>query len=456
LALETRLDLPIHAERSVGRAPGLRLDHRILVPAADALAVLSAGTFIGRWDTYVVVYGALVLLLTNLSIVRGNRIDPRLGEDLGWLLGRIATPLLLVLPLVPHDVKLDRLVALAALTALFVAGGRAVTYSLLRAAKRRGLIGEATLIIGSGAVGAELASILQQHPEYGLRPVGFLDRFPADGLPLPLLGGPEDLAPVVAETYVRRVIVAFGDAGEDSLVPLLRTSQRLGVRMHVVPRFFELGGPPEGAVADYLWGIPVIPLAYPAFGPTARIVKRTFDLVFGSLLLVLTAPLLAAGAIAVRLSSPGPILFRQPRIGRWAREFEIFKFRTMYVNDESDTKWFVTEDDRITKVGRVLRRLSLDELPQLFNVVKGDMALVGPRPERPHYVSQFSETVNGYRDRHRLDVGITGWAQIHGRSRDIEAIPERARFDNYYIERWSLWRDLVIIARTIRLLIREH
>ncbi len=155
------------------------------------------------------------------------------------------------------------------------------------------------------------------------------------------------------------------------------------------------------------------------------------------------------------MSSPGPIFFRQKRVGLNGQLFEIVKFRTMFENEDSDTTWLSEKDhERVTAVGHLLRRTSLDEVPQLINVLRGEMSLVGPRPERPHYTGQFAETVSRYDDRHRVVGGITGWAQINGRSRGLDSVPQRARLDNYYIENWSLWRDLVIIARTIGVLFR--
>jgi lipopolysaccharide/colanic/teichoic acid biosynthesis glycosyltransferase len=171
--------------------------------------------------------------------------------------------------------------------------------------------------------------------------------------------------------------------------------------------------------------------------------------VIASVVLVLLAPVFAAAAVAVKVSSPGPVLFRQERVGRRGRVFDILKFRTMVCDGDAETAWFVSGDERVTRVGRVLRKLSLDELPQLINVLRGEMSLVGPRPERPHYVDRFSASIPSYEARHRVAVGITGWAQIHGRDRSMDAIPERARFDNDYIENWSVWQDLLILVRTV-------
>ncbi len=447
MALGRPLELRIR-RRAVGT--DRRLPIRVLVPAADLVALLGASMLVARLEPLTIAYTMLALLLLNSSGVRASRIDPRISEDIGWILGRLAIPLLLILPFASLDAGVGRLVTVIPLSALLVSVGRGTTYSFARLAKRSHVVGDRTLVVGAGVVAARLGEILQEHPEYGLRLIGFLDRSAEHDLPAPLLGGPEHLTEIVREFAVDRVIIAFSETSEGSLVSVLRSCGRLKVGVHFVPRFFELGGLPEGAVADDLWGVPVIPLAHPALRPQARLVKRVLDVTVASLVLALASPVIVAAAIAVRVSSSGPILFRQRRVGREGREFEIFKFRTMYENDESDTRWNVHDDERITPVGRVLRRLSIDELPQLLNVLRGDMSLVGPRPERPHYVGRFSESVDGYTDRHRVDVGITGWAQIHGRSRSLETIPERARFDNYYIEHWSLWRDLVIVARTIR------
>ena len=155
-----------------------------------------------------------------------------------------------------------------------------------------------------------------------------------------------------------------------------------------------------------------------------------------------------AAAVAVKLTSRGPVFFRQVRCGLGGKPFEILKFRTMTVNDDSSTQWSVDGDERVTPVGRILRPSHLDELPQIFNVLRGDMSLVGPRPERPHFVEQFSSEVNGYDQRHRVPVGITGWAQVNGYWGDT-SIERRVRLDNRYIENWSIWRDLVITMRTI-------
>jgi exopolysaccharide biosynthesis polyprenyl glycosylphosphotransferase len=187
---------------------------------------------------------------------------------------------------------------------------------------------------------------------------------------------------------------------------------------------------------------------------SGRMAKRAFDSTIAGLMLLVLSPLYGMLALAVRFSSPGPVYFRQRRIGKNGREVEIYKFRSMRVNDESDVQWSVDEDDRVTKIGRIMRKTSLDELPQLWNVLKGDMSLVGPRPERPFFVEQFEQEVPRYGDRHRVPVGLTGLSQVNGLRGDT-SIADRAWFDNHYIENWSVGGDLVILARTAGAVIKQ-
>jgi exopolysaccharide biosynthesis polyprenyl glycosylphosphotransferase len=431
-----------------------------LLPVTDAVALGIVYVLVG-FHPVAIVFAVLTFLILNSDSSRIFRINPRLGDDAAWLLGRVAVSLLLLMSVVavaklPLDIRahLSTLTVIAPLSAIAVIIGRAVAYAVGRAAKARGVASERTLIVGEGELAIGLAKTLLDHQEFGLRPVGFLGRVQGGSATLPFLGECTELDQVVHEHSVSRVLVAFGGTNDKDLATVLRASERTPAEIHVVPRFFELSGIPQGAAVDDVCGIPLFHLRRPALRSAARLEKRAFDLAGSSLLLLLTAPILAIAAFAVRVSSPGPVLFRQKRVGLNGRVFEIVKFRTMFVNDDSDTTWFAGEDDRVTGVGRVLRMTSIDELPQLFNVLRGEMSLVGPRPERPHYTDQFAATVSRYDDRHRVLGGITGWAQIHGRSRGMDAVPERARMDNYYIENWSVWRDLVIIVRTVGVLLR--
>jgi exopolysaccharide biosynthesis polyprenyl glycosylphosphotransferase len=178
--------------------------------------------------------------------------------------------------------------------------------------------------------------------------------------------------------------------------------------------------------------------------------KRAFDLFVSLVGLLLTAPITSLAALLIKLTSPGPVFYGQQRVGLNGRTFRLYKFRTMRVDAEADTGpvWASREDPRTTAIGRFLRRTSLDELPQLFNVLRGDMSIVGPRPERPHFVEQFQAEVPRYMDRHRVKAGLTGWAQVNGQRGADSSIEERTRYDIYYVENWSLLFDFQILVKT--------
>jgi len=437
----------------------------------DALA-LAAGAVIlntlypAHSVTFTVGFAVTALVVLLVSGSYQPKIRPQLGEDLGPLLGRLSFAVVLVALILrtksiqPSEAalsyyKLGNFVYHVSIMIMLVVLGRALAYLIVREARANGYLNELTLIVGARNLGVKVAETLLAHPEYGLVPLGFLDTIAGTGVPIPMLGGAElpllgglsDLEAAVRANGVRRVIVAFGAMREAEMVRTLRASDRLPVEVHVVPRFFELGVAPEGPYTDDLWGITIQRLRRSALRTVAWRTKRAFDLALGSILLILCAPLVAGAAIAVRLSSPGPTFFRQRRIGQRGQVFELLKFRTMSENSDSDTTWSVGDDQRITPVGRVLRATSLDEIPQLINVIRGEMSIVGPRPERPKYADEFRVAVQGYDDRHRVPAGMTGWAQVHGLRGDT-SIPDRAVFDNYYVEHWSLWRDILIVGRT--------
>lgn len=413
------------------------------------LASLGAALFAHRPPSAVqIAYTVLALVALAASGAYRLRLSLSVLEDAPRLVGTLAIPALAIAPFgAGRTVLVQAAIAVAALVV-----ARGIAYGWIRRARRRGLV-ERTLIVGTGRVGIELADVVSAHPEYGLGLVGFVGT-PARRLPAPLLGELDRLDELVVAHGIRRVLVAFGPTREAEMVSLVRTAVLRDIEVHVVPRFFEIGVAPHGPDVDDLWGIPVYRVRQAALRSKAWVVKRAFDLVASGLLLVALAPILALVAALVRLTSPGPALFRQHRIGQDGRDISVLKFRTMRVNDESDIQWSAEQDDvRVTPLGRFLRRSSIDELPQLVNVWRGEMSLVGPRPERPFFVHRFSNGISGYGDRHRIPAGLTGWAQVHGLKGDT-SIRERARFDNQYIEHWSLWRDVVILCRTVLAAVR--
>lgn len=306
------------------------------------------------------------------------------------------------------------------------------------------------LIFGGGAMGMLLADTLDAHREYGLVPVGFVSDVGVPATDLPVI--PMRRAPAAVEdTDVRDVLCAFGPESDADDVRVLRALQQRRIRLAIVPRLFDMS-PTE----DHVWGIPLLPVRTALPDSRVRaVVKRGIELVLVTVALVLASPVLLACAVAVKLSSPGPVFYEQRRVGVDGHEFSILKFRSMRVGTDTTSTWTVEDDPRRTKVGATLRRWGLDELPQLFNVLKGDMSLVGPRPEQPSYAGEFATEIPAYRDRERVRSGLTGLAQVHGLRGDT-SIGERTRFDNRYIDRQSLLLDVFIMLKTISAIARGH
>jgi exopolysaccharide biosynthesis polyprenyl glycosylphosphotransferase len=349
---------------------------------------------------------------------------------------------------------------------------RAVLVSVRAQAISNRALAVPTLVVGAGTVGELIVKRISEDQSYGLRAVGFLDADPMprpgtvnfDGgaslpVPVPILGGPAALTTAVARTGARRVILAFSAEPDHVLLDTIRECQRLGLEVSLVPRLFEsING---RAVLDHVGGLPLLSLRPTDPRGWEFLVKHAIDRSVALLGLIATAPLLAAIALGVRLSSPGPVLFRQRRVGRDGREFDVLKFRTMYEATsrggfdppEGCAPGGIEGEDRRTRFGGWLRDNSLDELPQLVNVLRGEMSLVGPRPERPEFVARFAGEITRYEDRHRVKSGITGWAQVNG-LRGQTSIDDRVEWDNYYIQHWSLGLDLRIVLLTVAELVR--
>lgn len=343
------------------------------------------------------------------------------------------------------------LLALVAVQTLASATAREAVRGLRRRAMRRQP--RSSLVIASGEPGLRIISVLQQHPEYGLRPVGMVvpnQRSAPVDCPLPVLSAPQEVARAIIQNTVRDALV-LREPGEREDPALMRLCWEQGCTVWLVDLAPGPGNDPErrGTGADHLWGFACWRLDPPRTPATGHAAKRLMDMVLASVALLLAAPLLLACALAVRLADGPGVLFRQQRIGQGGKPFVMLKFRTLRPDDDSEsaTRWNIAGDARMSPVGRILRRTSLDELPQLWNVLRGDMSMVGPRPERPHFVAEFSRTHPGYAQRHRMPVGLTGLAQISGLRGDT-SIEDRARFDNHYIDTWSLWQDLCIMLRT--------
>lgn len=402
--------------------------------------------------------GFAVLLVAVLVLnAAGGQYAPKLTlsvlDQFASLMGRalVAGALVVALKLVTGEAGGDVLIRTAVLYGALSVVGRALVYPLVRCLRATSWRSHSVLILGAGKVGGQLAETMLAHPEYGLRPVGFLDDAPllsASERVVPLLGGTDSLARVLTEGGIRNVVVAFGGTRESNVVDILRTCDRLSCEIFSVPRLFELQA--LGKDMDHLWSFPLMRLRRATFRSATWRLKRVFDIVVAGAALLLLAPVMALCALAVAIGVGRPVFFRQLRVGLDGRLFTLLKFRSLTQVDESESSsnWNISHDKRLSRVGRILRQTSLDELPQLWNIVCGEMSLVGPRPERPYFVDRFTENFPRYMARHRVPAGLTGWAQVHGLRGDT-SIEDRARFDNYYIENWSLWQDVTIILRTV-------
>ncbi|MFI9271786.1 exopolysaccharide biosynthesis polyprenyl glycosylphosphotransferase [Kitasatospora sp. NPDC052896] len=411
---------------------------------------------------------AMLPLLLPLNLAGGLyrlRMTPSALDELPALLARAAVALAFAVTLAgclagrwpsAGPVTPLRLLTHLAVFLCTAALGRAVLYGVLRRVRRRRPV--PVLVLGAGPLGQRVAAALRERPEYGMRPVGYLDPdphlLPGDS-PLPVLGGREVLEREVRRHGVRRLIATAAQEQETAVT--LREATRLGCQVWLVPALREHGSlePAVRRGPDHLWGFPCLELGRPAMRRPGWVVKRALDITAAGLGLLLLAPVLALCALAVRWDTGPGVLFRQQRTGLDGRTFTVLKFRTLRPSNEheSATRWNISQDHRMGAIGRLLRRSSLDELPQLWNVLRGDMTLVGPRPERPYFVMRFSQAYPEYADRHRVPVGLTGLAQVNGLRGDT-SIEDRARFDNHYIESWSLWQDVKILLRTAALLAR--
>ena len=407
----------------------------------------------------------IVLALLALHGMYGPRIGPRFLDDAAYIVAATAVAVMAITfariiftaEEVPGSQGLrEWFFAAACLTA----GHAALTGAATRVRRKHGG-GRPTLIIGAGRVGHLLAKRLLVNPEIGLRPIGFLDAAERrGGLAVPLLGDISNLEQVVVEHRIEHAIISFSRSPPEEELDSLQRLEQLGVSVSIVPRLFE--GLPDRMVLERVGALPLVSI-YPSIARGWQIaVKYGFDRAVAAVAILLLSPLLIAASAGVLVSIGRPLLFRQRRLGLDRREFDMLKFRTMHGPSDDraslEAGWEafaqglapggVEGADRRTGFGTFLRRTSLDELPQLFNVLRGEMSIVGPRPERPEYVSAFEERVHRYDLRHRVKAGMTGWAQVHG-LRGRTPLMDRVEYDNYYIENWSLWLDVKILLLTV-------
>ena len=349
-----------------------------------------------------------------------------------------------------------------ALAIVFIATGRLLYSGLIGGLRRRGVTAERAVIVGTGSPARTVLETVRRSPHLGYQVVGFIaddldhNTDETDVLGLPVLGTTDCLPNILRKERVDEVLIALTGASQARLVNLVDRCAEDPVSITVYPDTFQLITNNELSIGD-LGGLPMVQVRTIALRGWNRALKRMLDVVVSVAILVALSPLLMLLALLVKVTSPGPVFLVQERVGRDGRPFWCVKFRTMRQDAEAETGpvWTTQNDPRRTRLGIFMRRFSLDEFPQFINVLLGEMSVVGPRPERPHFVDQFTQSVPRYARRHREKAGITGWAQVNG-LRGNTSIEERTRYDLYYVENWSLFFDLKIIAKTVILIFRDR
>ncbi|HEX6583950.1 MAG TPA: sugar transferase [Thermoleophilaceae bacterium] len=456
---------PCHGARDVAVRRLLALSDVCALTGALAAALLLS-SHLGQlpWGlltlpAWIVVFKAYGLYDRDLKRISHMSLD-----DVPWIFHAILVGclgLFAFYKLTPaQGIEVSALAAFGCIAAVAVLGFRAFARRLAV----RVLGAERVLLLGDGEHLKLLARKMRAHAEYGVEPVALISRsfLERDGASVPLRCSriKLELPRAVARHRAERVVVAHGDLVEAELLELLRSCRRLGVKLSLLPQLFDALGP--SVEVDDVEGVTVLGVNPPVLPRSSRLLKRAMDLAGATAGLLVTAPIWAPIAVAIKLGSPGPVLFRQRRIGKGGRSFELIKFRTMSLDAEErrapllahsrDPGWLMVDDDpRVTRVGRFLRHWSLDELPQLWNVVRGEMSLVGPRP----LIESEDRQLNGWR-RSRVDLtpGLTGLWQVLGRT----SIPfeEMIKLDYLYVTNWTLWSDVRLILRTLPAVVRRR
>jgi exopolysaccharide biosynthesis polyprenyl glycosylphosphotransferase len=336
------------------------------------------------------------------------------------------------------------------LTVVLVTLSRSLLVIVRNWLRRRGMWTDRLLIVGTGDVGRMILQKIRQMPRLGYRVVGFVDgesSLTQEIMGVPVLGGIDDIPDLIQEHEIEEVIIGRPELSHQELLAIISRCERGQVGIKIFPDLFQIIAT-ELSIGD-LGGLPLLSVRDVALRGWKLTLKRAVDLVGSAAALIVLSPVLMLVSVAIKLDSAGPVFYAQERMGLDAKPFWCLKFRSMRIDAEEQGPGWTTEDDpRVTRLGRMIRRFSIDELPQLINVLVGEMSLVGPRPERPIYVEQFRRSIPRYMDRHREKAGMTGWAQVNGLRGDT-SIAERTKYDLWYIENWSLWLDFKIMLRTL-------
>lgn len=361
----------------------------------------------------------------------------------------IGTALLIVSQFVVRNIDISRwlLVFFFVISTLSIAFKRWLLRRILRHYRGLGYNQKHVLIVGSGKAAERYYATIRRDPTLGLMPDGYIAQEQHPLGDLRRLGGFDQLDRVLARGGFDEVVAALGKEESAYISQVIEACEKHGTKVSVIPFYADYMS--SHPYIDEVGGIPLMNIRrIPLDNLANAAVKRAMDICGSLVLIVLTSPIMLFAAIGTKLSSPGPVIFRQVRVGLNKKPFVMYKFRSMRVNDAETSGWTTDRDPRKTKFGAFIRKCSIDELPQFFNVLKGDMSLIGPRPELPHFVDQFKESVPRYMVKHQVRPGITGWAQVNGYRGDT-SIAERIRHDLFYIENWSVLLDIKILMMTV-------
>jgi len=430
------------------------LAYRIRLPTAGENAV----PFDRYWSTMLVQIVSMAFVFFFSRLYHLQRAASRIDElysvitatFVGTVLSFAVTAFVFKSNAVDVDYPRSMVIYAWGLTILLVAVGRNLHRTVQRALQRRGYGEERVLIIGTGEVGQMIQQKIQHSPGMGYKVVGFVTNGSTrqSVMDVPVLGHLADLPAIIQQHDVSEVIIGLPDATRQELLSIISLCERGRVSIKIFPDVFQIMATEVNI--GHLNGLPLLTVRDVALRGWRLTLKRIVDVIGSAIGLIFFSPLLLLTAILIKLESRGPVFYAQKRMGLDAKSFPCLKLRSMRQDAEAETGpvWASKDDPRRTRIGAFIRRFSIDEFPQLINVLLGQMSLVGPRPERPVFVEHFRRSIPRYMDRHREKAGITGWAQVNGLRGDTSII-ERTKYDLWYIENWSLWLDFKIILRTV-------
>ncbi len=397
----------------------------------------------------------ILILYSGFGLYRANRMKGRRSEIGNVALSNIIGFMIFILILyLIHQVNWSRVMIAVFFTLNTTLDliMRMIIRQIMMNMRRRGRFVRNVLLVGYSRAAEEYIDRVAMNPQWGLNIRGILDDRIEAGTEykgIKVLGRVDNLMIILPENHLDEIAITLGLSEYYRLESIVSLCEKSGVHTKFIPDYNNII--PTKPYTEDILGLPVINIRYvPLSNAFPAMVKRVIDIVGSIVLIVLFSPVMLIFALAVKATSPGPLIYSQERVGLRNRRFMMYKFRSMIVQDDSAErkKWTTRDDPRVTPVGRFMRKTSIDELPQLFNVLKGDMSLVGPRPERPYFVEKFQEEIPRYMVKHQVRPGMTGWAQVNGYRGDT-SIRKRIDYDLYYIENWTLGLDLKILFLTV-------